>query len=151
VSRLLAVLILGFALFAPVISFALLVIKLIFTGLNRRFIPPRRSVAWTQAAVAVLCAAATVYSIGVWSGGFFDIASSPCADKLPANPAYQQSWLPLANACRYLDGTTSPQLVPSYVNPTVFTCLAGAAICVALVVWSAVREINYERASYADE
>ncbi|HEY4455196.1 MAG TPA: hypothetical protein VGN81_12850 [Pseudonocardiaceae bacterium] len=142
---------LGFAFFAPVISFALLVVKLIFVGLNRRLIPHRRSVAWAQAAVAMLCAAATVYSIGVWSGGFFDIASSPCAAKLPANPAYQQSWFPLANACRYLDGTSSRPLVPSYVNPTVFTCLAGAAICVALVAWSASREIRYERASYADE
>jgi hypothetical protein len=151
VTQVFAATVLGFAFFAPVISFALLVVKLIFAGIHRRLIPRRRSVAWTQAAVAMLCAAATVYSIGVWTGGFFDFDSSPCADKLPANPAFQSNWFPLSYSCHYLDGSASPELVPSYVNPVVFTCLAGAAICIALVVWSASREIRYEAASYADE
>ncbi len=98
----------------------------------------------------MLCAATTVYSIGVWTSGFFDFAASPCGGKLPANPAFQSSWLPLANSCRYADGT-STNLVPGFVIPIVFTWLAAAAICVVLAVWSASREINYERASYADE
>lgn len=128
----------GIAFLAPLITFVLLGTKLIMAAVQRRLIPLRRWAAWTQAGIALLCAAAMVYSIGVWSGGLLDFATSPCLDKAPANPTYQLNLLPLTYSCRYADGS-STQSVPSYVNPVVFLCLAGALVCTGLAIRAAQR------------
>ncbi|MEV6365387.1 hypothetical protein AB0L86_00640 [Micromonospora musae] len=85
-------------------------------------------------------AAAAVYLHGVWAGHFLDLraTSEYCPAKPLASTSTSADWLPLRHLCRYADGTTT-DLVPAYVNPIVFLCLALAVACTALALRSARR------------
>jgi hypothetical protein len=133
----------GIAFLAPLISFVLLGTKLIMAAVLRRLIPLHRWAAWTEASIALLCTAATVYAIWVWSGGLLDFNTTPCLAKAPANPAFVLNLLPLNYSCRYAD-SSSTQSVPAYVNPVVFLGLAGTLVCIGL----AIRAARKERAIY---
>ncbi|MGW3889546.1 hypothetical protein ACWD69_12755 [Micromonospora chokoriensis] len=85
-------------------------------------------------------AAVVVYVHGLWADHFFDLRAA--SEYCPANPGAPTStsdgWLPLRHVCRYADGATA-DLVPAYINPVVFLCLATAAACTALALRSARR------------
>ncbi|WP_430500583.1 hypothetical protein ACQRWP_02290 [Micromonospora trifolii] len=91
-------------------------------------------------AVLALAAATVVYLHGVWVGHFLDLRAITefCPAKPLASTPTSAHLLPLRYTCRYADGSTS-DLVPPYVNPTVFLCLAVGAACTALAVRSARR------------
>ncbi|MGW3603986.1 hypothetical protein [Micromonospora sp. NPDC005161] len=82
--------------------------------------------------------AVIVYLHGVWAGHFIDLraTSEYCSAKPLASTPTSTDWLPLRHLCRYNDGTTA-DLVPAYVNPIAFLCLAVAVVCTALAVRSA--------------
>ncbi|MEV0004577.1 hypothetical protein AB0H28_20165 [Micromonospora sp. NPDC050980] len=86
-------------------------------------------------------AAVVVYLHGLWAGHFLDLraASEYCPARSSAPTSTSFDWLPLRHLCRYADGTNT-NLVPAYVNPIVFLCLAMGVVCTALALRSARRQ-----------
>ncbi|MGI5522744.1 hypothetical protein ACQEUX_17700 [Micromonospora sp. CA-259024] len=84
--------------------------------------------------------AIVIYLHGVWAGHFLDLraTSEYCSAKPLGSTPTSTDWVPLRHLCRYADGTTS-NLVPAYVNPIVFLCLAAGVACTALAVRAARR------------
>ena len=82
--------------------------------------------------------AAVIYLHGFWAGDFytFRATSEYCFDKPLAFPATSWTWLPLRHMCNWDDGT-STDLVPVYVNPILFVCLAAAVICMVPAIRAA--------------
>ncbi|MCG5472293.1 hypothetical protein LADH09A_000117 [Micromonospora sp. LAH09] len=91
-------------------------------------------------AVLALAAATVVYAHGVWVGHFLDLRATTgyCPAKPLASTSTSAHLLPLRHTCHYADGTTG-ELVPAYVNPILFLCLAVGVACTALAVRSARR------------
>lgn len=82
-----------------------------------------------------LILATVTYIYGVWTGHFFELRATDeyCADKPLASPPTSWTWFPLKHLCRWNDGT-STSLVPAYVNPLLFACLATALVCMTLAI-----------------
>lgn len=128
------------AFFAPLVSVALLVVKLVAAAFAGRLIPVDRVVAWLEAAVTLLCVAGTGYAIGMFDGGFFDLLNDPCDGSV----GWSTSLFPLTYSCQYGDGSTR-ELVPWFVNPVVFLGLAGALISIGLAIrvrWLEAQEFS---------
>ncbi|PYC71929.1 hypothetical protein C7C45_09840 [Micromonospora arborensis] len=91
--------------------------------------------------VVAPAAAIVVYLHGVWTGHLIDLraVSEFCPAKPLASTSTSVDVLPLRHLCHYADGTTN-DLVPAYVNPIVFLCLALGVTCTALAVRSARRQ-----------
>ncbi|MFF3671925.1 hypothetical protein [Microtetraspora malaysiensis] len=87
-----------------------------------------------------LLVAGVFYVHGIWEGRFLELrpTSEYCADKPLAFPATSWTWLPLTHQCRWSDGTTT-DLVPAYVNPVVYACLALVLACIVMAVRAARR------------
>ncbi|KAB1927525.1 hypothetical protein F8280_06955 [Micromonospora noduli] len=94
-------------------------------------------------------AAVGVYLHGLWAGHFLDLRATSvyCPAKPLASTSTSADWLPLRHLCRYADGTTT-ELVPPYVNPIVFLCLAIAVACTALALRSARRPANADLTAF---
>jgi len=83
-----------------------------------------KTVALFVAGVVVAPAAAViVYLHGVWVGPFLDLRA--ISEFCPAKPVASTP--------------TSTDLVPAYVNPVVFLCVAAGVACTALAVRSTRR------------
>jgi hypothetical protein len=88
-----------------------------------------------------LAAAGVTYIYGFWTGQFLSLAptSEMCTAPRPrGTPPMSWTLFPLSNQCRWADGT-STDLVPWYVNPILFVCLATAVVCVVLAIRAARR------------
>ncbi|MET7750811.1 hypothetical protein [Micromonospora sp. NPDC005367] len=90
--------------------------------------------------VVVPSTAGAVYLHGLWAGHFLDLRATSvyCPAKPLDSTATSADWMPLRHQCRYADGTTT-DLVPAYVNPLLFLCLAVTVSCTALALRSARR------------
>ncbi|MEV6690771.1 hypothetical protein AB0M35_04765 [Micromonospora sp. NPDC051196] len=90
--------------------------------------------------VVAPAAAVVTYLHGLWVSHLLDLraTSEYCAAKPLASTATSADWLPLRHLCHYADGTTT-DLVPAYVNPTVFLCLGITVMSTALALRSRSR------------
>jgi hypothetical protein len=95
------------------------------------------------AAVVTLVAAGVTYVVGLVDGHLLDLRpeQSFCTAKplSQANPFGGAGMFPISQKCRWNDGTTT-ELVPSYVNPLLFTLLALAVLFLVLAVLSRRRK-----------
>lgn len=90
-----------------------------------------------------------VYFIGLMSG--FTQAPKICgveSGKGPSNrpDSITETLFPLSRVCKWTDGTTV-DLVPSWVNPVLFVCAAGVALCAATAMRRAIqhkKELSHE-------
>ncbi len=98
-----------------------------------------------------LLVAGVSYVHGVLAGRFLELrpTSEYCADKPLGSPATSWTWLLLTHRCRWSDGTTT-DLVPAYVNPVVYACLALALTCTVVAVRTARRNRSNRLRSIAN-
>lgn len=87
------------------------------------------------ASFAALAGAVVVHLSGVWSGHFLDLrpTSDYCSRAELGEPPITWSFFPLSHRCHYVGGG-SQELVPAYVNPVLFLCLAAAVVFVVRAV-----------------
>ncbi|NEB04489.1 hypothetical protein [Streptomyces sp. SID13726] len=100
----------------------------------------RRTWAWASAALLGVVFP-LVYAVGVLSG--FTRSETICAIQAGKGPSNRpqsitESAFPLSHVCRWSDGTTV-DLVPAAINPLLYACLAGTALCSVLAVRATVR------------
>jgi hypothetical protein len=90
---------------------------------------------YVLASGAALTGAIVVYLSGIWGGRFLDLrpTSDYCSRAELGEPPITWSWFPLSNECHYV-GAGSQELVPAYVNPLLYLCLAAAVLFVVLAV-----------------
>ena len=95
--------------------------------------------------------AAITYFHGFWTGHFLDLRATDeyCFDKPLASPPTSSTWLPLRHLCNWDDGT-STDLVPVYVNPILFVCLAATVICMVLAIRAARGELSRRKRNKVD-
>lgn len=100
----------------------------------------RNTAHWLTRALLTVPVAGVTYAVGVWNSHLLDLAptSDYCSAKPLGEPPITWAWLPLVNRCHYSDGTVQ-DLVPGYVNPVLFLCLAAAVACCVLAVRAARR------------
>jgi hypothetical protein len=97
-----------------------------------------------NAALLSLLAAGVTYVVGLWNGHLLDLRaeSTYCTAKAlnQVNPDGGSSYFPPSLKCRWSDGTTT-ELVPSYVNPLMFTLFAFGTALLLLVTVLFVRRM----------
>jgi hypothetical protein len=86
-----------------------------------------------------LLAGLVTYVIGAWDGHLFDLRAENtfCTAKPFAGDA-GGSFFPPGQKCRWSDGTTT-ELVPSFVNPLMFTLLAIGIVLLVLTLVTVFR------------
>lgn len=99
----------------------------------------RRPWAWAEGAALCVCVALLTYAFGAFSGVIDE--GEFCAVKAGRDrpDSIVRNEFPLSTECRWSDGF-SVELVPAWINPVLFACLAGVALCVAMAVRAAVEE-----------
>ncbi|GAB3497036.1 hypothetical protein [Amycolatopsis cihanbeyliensis] len=97
---------------------------------------------WGEGAVLCACAGLPIYVFSLFVG-FGQSSSEACAAqsgrRAGAYVGYEESLFPRSGLCHWADGT-STDLVPVWVNPLIFSCIAGAVLCAAFAIRAAVRQ-----------
>ncbi|MFG2459120.1 hypothetical protein ACGFWE_18920 [Streptomyces sp. NPDC048523] len=101
----------------------------------------RRTWAWTGAALLGVLLSLVVYAVGALSG--FTRSEESCAIQAGKGPPNRPQSItdgafPVSRVCRWSDGTTV-DLVPAAINPLLYACLTGVAVCSVLAVRGAVK------------
>ncbi|WP_129669608.1 hypothetical protein [Phytoactinopolyspora endophytica] len=107
----------------------------------RLMVSDKEQFRWLEGAILFSSVGYAVYGWGLMVG--FDTRPyRPCMSANPApggQPArIEDSLLPVSHRCVWADGTTI-DLVPLWMNLTVFTCIAGTAVCFALAIYAVLR------------
>ncbi|MBA8827622.1 hypothetical protein FHX42_005018 [Saccharopolyspora lacisalsi] len=126
------------AYFAPVV----LVVKVFHLLLTQQLTLSRRPAGrWIEAAVLCACAGLTVFAFSPFIGfarSTREVCASSTGRGTDSFTGLDGTIFPRSFACRWDDGS-STELVPMWVNPLIFACIAGVVARAALAVDAVVR------------